>query len=185
RLKLKVLAQQDLPKDEYERRYREVTEKLCLCEGLETSVIKQNGISLKSTNAATAVCPGPNLAYFSAVYSLTDLINHIYGRLDVIKGTVRPHLFIKELGLYIDYFRNELIKSLPLTNPKQARYFDKFKFNLMAGITYYREKLQDMADHSEATSSTLNKQLTIMEEELRVIWETSSGDVETKGQIIS
>jgi hypothetical protein len=55
-----------------------------------------------------AICPGPNLAYFSRKLSLHDMVDHIYGRKNVIERNDRPHMFVKELRLYLKYFMDKL-----------------------------------------------------------------------------
>ena len=51
-----------------------------------------------------SVCPGPNIAYFTESLSLHSMVDHIYGRKNVIQRSDRPMMFIKELQLYVDYF---------------------------------------------------------------------------------
>ncbi|MEX0685541.1 MAG: hypothetical protein WD267_10895 [Balneolales bacterium] len=177
RLKIKELDGLGLSNGEYDKHYREITDKTCLCEGLETAVIKKNGISVNKTNNSTAVCPGPNMAYFTRVYSLSEMAGHIYGRLNIMNITDRPNMFIKELGLYVDYFRNEIIKSLPEMSQKQIKYFDKFKVNMLEGIAYYRDKANVIANNSDATMSQLKQQLSEMEEQLMGLYHTSSESV--------
>ena len=82
------------------------------------------------------VCPGPNLAYFSGKYSLQELTDHIYGRTNVLSG-YRPHMFIKELQLYIDYLK-ELADSTDFSNKREAKKFSRFTQNLEEGIDYYK-----------------------------------------------
>ena len=82
------------------------------------------------------VCPGPNLAYFSGNYSLKELTDHIYGRKNVLSG-YRPHVFIKELQLYINYLK-ELVDSTDFSNKREAKKFTRFTQNLEEGIDYYK-----------------------------------------------
>ena len=63
-LKIKQLASLNLTKADYKKSFDEITEKVCLCEGLcSASYIKYDIIKPKE-NKAVAICPGPNLAYF-------------------------------------------------------------------------------------------------------------------------
>ncbi|WP_449436362.1 hypothetical protein [Pedobacter steynii] len=59
-------------------------------------------------NKAVSICPGPNIAYFSKQYSLAEMVGHIYGRNNLLKGINRPNIFIKEFGLYVDYLKKDL-----------------------------------------------------------------------------
>jgi hypothetical protein len=55
------------------------------------------------------VCSGPNLAYFSKIASLEEMVGHIYGRIQLLTDSQRPNMFLNELRLYIDYLKNELL----------------------------------------------------------------------------
>ena len=76
-LKIKQLQAIDLPKEEYRRQFETITEKACLCEGLCTSTYLKNDMLKPKESSAVAICPGPNLAYFSNVYSLEEMAKHI------------------------------------------------------------------------------------------------------------
>ena len=56
------------------------------------------------------VCPGPNLAYFTQIVSLADMVKHIYGNGSVLE-IERPNVFVKELGLYVSYLKDQISKS--------------------------------------------------------------------------
>jgi hypothetical protein len=86
------------------------------------------------------VCPGPNLAYFSGIFSLKNMINHIYGYENLNNNLERPHMFINELKLYIDFLQKRIIDCSDSLSEKQSKYFSKFKSNLLAGIEYYKTK---------------------------------------------
>jgi hypothetical protein len=136
--KIKELEAQNLPKNEFQKIFDKITEKACLCTGLGTSVLKNHGIKPKHHLNSIAICPGPNLAYFSGVYSLKEMVDHIYGRINILNTQDRPNLFVKELGLYVDYLKNELAESIENMNVKQERYLKTFKQNLLAGVEYYK-----------------------------------------------
>lgn len=114
-----------------------VTQKDCLCEGLGAAALIKNNSKLSHNLSAVAICPGPNLAYFSGIFTLREMLDHIYGRRTILNSLPRPHVFINELQLYIDYLEKEVKKfsfGLPV---KEQNYFIKFKENLMKGIEYY------------------------------------------------
>jgi hypothetical protein len=79
-LKIQQLKEQGMYVAAYEVCVAEVVEKDCLCEGLSSSVLLKAGISIPHRLSAVAICPGPNLAYFSGIHSLQDMVDHIYGR---------------------------------------------------------------------------------------------------------
>ena len=47
-------------------------------------------------------------------------------------------MFVNELGLYLDYFKNESNKYLETATVQQTRYLQKFQTNLLSGIEYYK-----------------------------------------------
>ena len=66
------------------------------------------------------------------------MTDHIYGRANVIVRTDRPHMFIKELGIYLEYLKNSIAESQESMNRKQEKYLSKFIHNLEDGISYYQ-----------------------------------------------
>ena len=65
------------------------------------------------------------------------MIDHIYGRTSLLDSLERPNMFVRELMLYIDYFRKEVEKSLLDQTNHTQKYLDEFKENLLDGIEYY------------------------------------------------
>lgn len=137
-LKLKELAASGLAEDEYEQAWQTVVEKICLCEGLCTSTYIKYDILKPRENKAVAICPGPNLAYFSRSYSLEEMVRHIYGATDLLEKIKRPHMFIKELNLYIEYLQRDLQSQLREVSDKKKKQLAKFKSQLQEGIAYYQ-----------------------------------------------
>src|SRR5690606_1599029 len=68
----------------YEEAAAEIVEKDCLCEGLAAPAVLTNSIPPRHNMKAVTICPGPNLVYFSGVISLKDMVNHIYGKVNVL-----------------------------------------------------------------------------------------------------
>lgn len=135
-LKTEQLKSLNLPDTEYQKKLSDVHAKECLCVGLSNSVsIKYNQPFLKKLNSVT-ICPGPNIAYFSQVVSLQQMTDHIYGRTDILQQAERPHMFIKELQLYIDYLKEQVDGAGK--DEKQIRYCTSFAENLLSGINYYK-----------------------------------------------
>ena len=87
-----------------------ITDKACLCIGLTASTLMVYGLDTKIEGTAVSICPGPNLAYFSGKYSLKEMVDHIYGRTNVMERTDRPNFFVKELKMYIDYLGGKMKK---------------------------------------------------------------------------
>ena len=129
-LKSKVLDAQKL-----QEAIKEVVEKACLCEDLAASVQLIKGITSKRP-LKTAVCPGPNLAYFSKISSLIEMVGHIYGRVNLRNAIPRSNMFVNELKLYISYFKQELGRVSQESKP-DLKYLQLFRENLVDGIEYY------------------------------------------------
>ncbi len=148
-LKIKQLKASGLSGEEYQRQVDAVTEKICLCEGLCSSAYLKNGITKSKENKAVAICPGPNLAYFSRSYSLEEMVKHIYGSLDLLQNVKRPHLFINELNLYIDYLKKQWPEQVKTLTEKKQKYLIKFKTELEQGIAYYKQLFPQLASQKQ------------------------------------
>lgn len=137
-LKLKELEGLNLPKDEYQKTFDKIVEKECLCKGLSTSALVSKDIEVKPDFKVTA-CPGPNLAYFSKVSTLKEMVDHIYGRINLLDNRPRPHMFLKELGMYLEIFKERIEEFLKdPENQKEKRNLKSFQDNLFDGINYYK-----------------------------------------------
>jgi len=158
-LKIEQLKTLKLQPDDLKKKTDLITEKVCLCEGLCSSVYLKTDILKQKENKAVSICPGPNIAYFSKQYTLNEMVGHIYGRNDLLKDIDRPNVFIKELGLYVSYLKKEIetfISDLNLQSEdsnsqkdklslKKTQYFTKFCSQLIEGINYYH----DLIDKSD------------------------------------
>ncbi|WP_299158215.1 hypothetical protein [uncultured Tenacibaculum sp.] len=138
-LKLKDLDNQNLSKEEHQIAYNKVIAKTCTCVGLGTTALLANNLDTKTEGAGVSVCPGPNIAYFSKKMSLKEITKAIYDQSVKITSPNRPNMFIKELNIYIDFFKNKLEESTQSVSPKQLKYFKLFNKNLASGIEYYKQ----------------------------------------------
>ncbi len=171
RLKIVQLKSMDLPEDEYQRRSTEVLDKECLCIGLSNAAAKEHELSLVKKLEAVTICPGPNVSYFSKVVSLKEMTDHIYGRSNIIQDQSRPHLFINELFLYISYFKEQLLDaSSTSADGKQKRFFLEFYKNLMDGIAYYRNLMDDdTLGHLALPEESMKQDLDEAEKQLCIL----------------
>lgn len=135
--KLKAIEQLRLTPEKHREQVAAITEKDCLCEGLSASAYLVHQQQVPHHLEAVTICPGPNLAYFSGVFTLEQMIDHIYGRQTILNQINRPHVFINELNMYIDYFHKEVNKHMGQMNEKVVRSLQQFKENLLSGISYY------------------------------------------------
>lgn len=149
-LKIAELKTKELPVATYEKQLEKITEKVCLCEGLCSSTYQNLGILKPKESKAVAICPGPNLAYFNRVYSLDEMIGHIYGKIDLLEKVKRPNFFIKELELYMNYFYEELKLFLEEVSAKKQIQLQKFKTQLLDGIDYYKYLINEFASQQSS-----------------------------------
>ena len=152
-LKLKELVGLNLPTEEYQKAYNKIIEKECLCKGLSTSTLVSKNIEVKPDFKVTC-CPGPNLAYFSKISTLKEMVDHIYGRINLLDNRHRPHMFLKELGMYLDIFKERIEEFLKdPDNQKEKKQLKSFQDNLFDGINYYKalfaEKKKEVIDDLE------------------------------------
>jgi hypothetical protein len=166
-LKIEQLKQQDLPEAAFQQQRDAVLEKICLCEGLCASTYLKNHLLKPKESAAVSICPGPNLAYFSGKYTLAEMINHIYGRVNLLAEVNRPNLFINELHLYLDYLKKDMALHLDQLNDKKAKYFTKFNQQLQEGINYYKNLVPDLKLQTQQAVQDIQQQLADAELALR------------------
>lgn len=159
-LKIKQLKDTITDETQLEKEIEKIIEKDCLCEGLSASALIKNHAKLSHKLSAVTICPGPNLAYFSGVFSLKQMIDHIYGRINILNSLNRPNIFINELQLYIDYLKKEMADQLTILTDKKITYFQNFKANLLKGIEYYHSIEQSLNTKGSEAYEQMAKQLT-------------------------
>jgi hypothetical protein len=148
-IKLNQLENQKPEKIGFNKSREEIIEKECLCVGLANSTQHIHNLDNKIKSQGVSVCPGPNLAYFSEILSLKEMVDHIYNRVNVIVHNSRPNLFIKELKLYLNYLISKMDESEIPFSEKQTAYFRKFISNVNDGINYYKHLFEEMKDKFE------------------------------------
>ncbi|OFY53796.1 MAG: hypothetical protein A2X22_04725 [Bacteroidetes bacterium GWF2_49_14] len=165
-LKINQLDEETVTQEEYQQRYDNIVEKSCICVGLGTPSLLANDLNHRAEGPGVSVCPGPNLAYFDHTVSLPEMVGHIYGRNNVIERTDRPHVFIKELNIYIDYLKNRLAPKLNPANPKEKKTLDAFRENIREGIRYYKELFSGKITKLQGRSEEILRELAKKEAEL-------------------
>lgn len=169
KLKIKALDSRYLSPEAYNREYDKIVEKSCICVGLGTSALLVNDLDTKIEGKGVSVCPGPNMAYFSEVVSLKAMSDHIYGRDTILKRTDRPHMFIKELGMYIDYFGKMVADIKQPIDDRQRKQLLNFRDNLNNGITYYRDLFSNAEAQNNGAYTGFTDALGLMEKALNDI----------------
>ena len=152
---------------------RKVAVKECICHQLGNGaleVIKQEnqilrGEPVEVRRLPVSICPGPNIAWFDRLYSLSEMIDHIYGRIPSLVPDHRPHCFAAEITMYLDHFDNLRAESHP-ENPKQMEALERFKVNLAASLSFYRKWLAGRAPLEGENVASLVE--TVEEAEMRI-----------------
>jgi hypothetical protein len=157
-----------LSETHYQKSKNSITEKSCLCVGLANASYLENNIPIKGQDQGIVICPGPNLAYFDQEVSLKKMIQHIYGNDTVLRVTNRPNVFIKELKMYLDYFKNECAEATNEISAAQLKKLQAFKKNMLEGIEYYQNVLLN-TNRFTAIARELEMQLNAFQKELLFI----------------
>ncbi len=135
-MKLAQIGTLDVSESSKAAMIQEVYDKTCLCDHLGNGSLINLGI-LKETYGKQAICPGPNIAWFNGPYSLQEMVDHIYGRA-LLTPAGRPHMFAKELEMYVDYLSVMISKTDPSDSKSMAKLVT-IHSNLMSGIDELRE----------------------------------------------
>ncbi len=165
RLKMRELEKSTADAGERQSIFSKIFEKSCICVGLGTPALPVNGLDTKIEGTGVSVCPGPNMAYFTKVVSLKEMVDHIYGRIDILKKN-SPNMFIKELDMYVDYLKQMVSESLKPLQEKQAGYLKSFKENLQEGIDYYKKIFAGVIEESRSAKEKLIAELEALEKKL-------------------
>ncbi len=167
--KLAELETLDISEEARQERYDRIIAKVCLCEDLAAPAL----INFHQSNKRplmSAICPGPNLAYFNRIVSLDEMIGHIYGWVNLLNTALeRPSQFVLELKIYITFLEKEIHDSLPSPTPKQCSYFALFKQNLESAIDYYLELIPNLTLEAEAYRDVMRTQLADVSKSLALV----------------
>lgn len=135
--KIDDLNKKGLTETEYQFEFNRITAKACICNGLGSSTLKSHGLDTKNEGAGVSVCPGPNLAYFNRKASLKEMVDHIYGRINLISSPHRPNLFVKELDMYLEYINKQFNETSGVPASKTIDGWNEYLTNLTVGTEFY------------------------------------------------
>ncbi len=146
-----------------------VKAKDCLCEGLGAPAILASGEVPRRNLTAVTICPGPNLAYFKSIYSLKEMADHIYGKFSLKLASERPHIFVKELQLYVSYLKKEFESKFTDNVSRKEAHLEKFRGNLIDGIAYYQDLLHNIQFDSGSILEKMKEQFSSLQEEINTL----------------
>jgi len=127
---------------ERERQEAAVLAKACICHDLAGGATGPRGIDAE---ARTAVCCGPNTAYFQRPASLDEMVDHIYGRRELPLAAHRPHMLLKELSLHVDRLRDRIRQAAITAGDGQPTGIGESLENLRQGIAHYQDLARGLA----------------------------------------
>ena len=172
-LKLKEIDGGAMPNSKKEEARNDVIDKACLCEHLGNGALIALGI-VEASKSPQAICPGPNIAWFTKLYTLKEMVDHIYGRGGSLVPQERPHMFAKEIQMYVDYFE-KLVRHCGFSD-MEVKKLREFKANLEEGmelclrfaekIPYEGENLASIPPCVEKERERLNSIFAEFESEL-------------------
>ncbi|MBL3658982.1 hypothetical protein [Fulvivirga sediminis] len=171
KLKMKHLKSLNLPQLQFDKAVEEMQTVECLCVGLSNSVPRNYNVPFVKGLTNVTICPGPNIAYFNKRATLKEMVDHIYGRADIIKNGQRPHMFVKELGLYVDYFKEQLTSVTETLSTKEKRTHTKFYKQIIEGVAYYRGMADQIVEKSDDMKAAFLNALNHMEDQLDRLFE--------------
>ncbi len=169
KLKISELESKNLGSSAYNEEINKITDKVCLCVSLCNSTLLKNEIKMPAGIQGVSICPGPNMAYFNKSVSLKTMVDHIYGRTNIISRSDRPNMFIQELKMYINYLKEKVEESLGQPTKAQIKYYQLFQENLTSGINYYLQLFASSASKTRVVSEKILNDLLVYQEELQSI----------------
>ena len=161
--KLEHLPEEGLSAEQLAAAKESVLRKSCICHDLGGATALKYDIDPAAT---PSICCGPSILDFTKISTLEEMVAHIYGRLSLIANNERPHMFIKELMLYIDHLREETKNFSLKLSFRTPAYFSKFKKNLLEGIEYYHSLAGQFIEDQRAQ---FLKDLKVLQDEIERI----------------
>jgi hypothetical protein len=129
--KLMDIEKSPITDEEKQELKNKTTEKSCICHHLGSGALISLGLA-KESESPQAICPGPNLAWFNRTYTLEEMIDHIYGRRTSLVPENRPHMFAKEIVMYVDYYE-KLVNNCTFAE-RGVKTLKEYKVNLEKGM---------------------------------------------------
>ena len=152
--------------------HEKVVTKTCLCDHLGNGALINLGIK-KEGKAPQAVCPGQNISWFNRKYSLMEMMAHFYNKQKSLVSKDRPHMFAKEIQMYVDYFEN-LIRKGDLSE-RTTNTLNEFYENMKSGMEYCRS-FSNKQPFTEENIESINIWIDEQKSRLEIIYENAFGD---------
>lgn len=128
------IATLDPADKDYALQVKRLQDPACICVDLTGPFLKT--LEDKSAPPA-AICPGPNIMNFQKLYTLEEMVSHIYGRTSALTTRDRPHMFLRELEIYLDLQEEDLKQVGTKLESRSAAQLGKCFEGLVHGIEFY------------------------------------------------
>ena len=152
--KLKELCDLQVDQNEKDKMIRTVLEKACICDHLGNGALIALGLA-RETLAPQSICPGPNIAWFDRVYTLEEMVDHIYGRGRSLVSDQRPHMYAKEIRMYLTWVAG--LMDSALSDAKQNARVKKILQSLTEGVEYCSKMAHTKAQIGENLASLVDE----------------------------
>jgi hypothetical protein len=169
------------PSNVEDQKIQQVYQKSCICDQLGNGALINLGIIKASM--PVSICPGPNIAYFDRLYTLREMVNHIYGRGRSLVPANRPHMFSKDMVMSLDYF-GKLVDKLTPGDAKAFAYLSLVRGNLLDGFEYYRSFV-DLKPFLDENLESLREALTVQGQRLEKLWNIAQAKTEGARESVS
>ncbi|MBF0198285.1 MAG: hypothetical protein HQL32_11265 [Planctomycetes bacterium] len=146
--KLHQIEESELSAEAKKGQIDAVLEKACICDHLGNSALIE--LQIVEGEPAQAICPGPNIKWFDREYSLKEMVDHLYGRSESLVASERPHMFAKELLMYMKYCKEKVDVC---SGPREIKTVKEMFKNLKAGMDLIKEIAQGSAFFDENLDS--------------------------------
>ena len=127
--------------------------KSCICDHLGNGALIALGIE-EADKSPASICPGANAAWFTDIYTLREMIDHIYGRGSCLVSKERPHMFAKELKMYVDFYRKKVFRFRD-KDARTLKELTSFHANMLKSMDYIEELAQQTSFEDENLPSIL------------------------------
>jgi len=123
---------------QYTEAINNITSKSCICHELGGSILKKYKID---DSVPAAICPSQSIRYFKKKTQLKELVDHIYGRLNLIADSTYTHMLLNELLINIEYLNKSLLPSCNDGSIRHRQQVIDTVNNLLSGIKYYLDNI--------------------------------------------
>jgi hypothetical protein len=162
----KRLAELDENDPEYDLKVERIQAPACICVDLCGSFLSW---AKEDKVPPPAICPGPNIVNFQKTRRLEEMVDHIYGRGDILTRTDRPHMFIREAELYLEVFKEDIDLAHTSLSTKQPDQIEASLNTFAEGLTFYRSFLNDLSEEEQQPFADGLKELALRLDHLRTL----------------